>query len=80
MNNDYGMAAGLGIGMVIIGIIVYLGIFALAIWVQYLIMRTAVKNGVILALRESGQQFPPAGGYRPGGYPPTGTPPYGPQS
>ena len=67
MNNDYGWAAGAGIGFFILVTVLYLGFLALTIWISYLLMRTAVKNGVILAMRETGQQFPPGGGYRPGG-------------
>ncbi len=73
MSNDYsGVAASLGIGFFIIGLLIYLAILALVLWVSYLIMRTAVKNGVILAMRETGQQFAPV--QRPG-YPPA-APPY----
>ncbi|WP_298740891.1 hypothetical protein [uncultured Microbacterium sp.] len=65
MNPDYsGAAAGFGIGFFIIAIVIYLAILALMVWVSYLIMRTAVKNGVKLAMQETGQQFGPAG-YRP---------------
>ncbi len=65
MNSDYGAAAGLGIGFIIIMIVIYLALIALGIWIQYLIMRTAVKNGVKLAMQESGQQFPPMHPYQP---------------
>lgn len=64
MNPDYGAAAGIGVGFIIFGIVLYIAILALALWVSYLLMRTAVKNGMILAMRETGAQFPPAG-YRP---------------
>lgn len=65
MNPDYsGAAAGLGIGFFLIAIVIYLAILALMLWLGYLIMRTAVKNGVKLAMQETGQQFPPQG-YRP---------------
>ncbi|WP_423494225.1 hypothetical protein IM711_13565 [Microbacterium esteraromaticum] len=50
--DDYGWAAGLGIGMFILGAVVYLGVLALTIWVGYLIMRTAVKNGILKADEE----------------------------
>ena len=79
MNPDYGAAAGFGIGFIILMLVIYLGLIALMLWVSYLIMRTAVKNGVKLAMQETGQQFAPMG-YRPpmppqvpGGYqgPPT---------
>lgn len=69
--NSYGNA-GLGVGFVILMIVIYLALIALGIWIQYLIMRTAVKNGMKLAMQETGQQFPPAG-YRPA------MPPQGPQ-
>ncbi|WP_394279436.1 hypothetical protein [Microbacterium sp.] len=69
MDNDYsGAAAGLGVGLFILFGVIYLGILALAIWIGYLIQRTAVKNGVLLAMKESGTQFPPS--YRPGAQPP----------
>lgn len=61
---DPGAVAGLGIGFMIIALVLYLGLIALMIWISYLIMRTAVKNGVILAMRESGAQFAPQA-YRP---------------
>lgn len=65
MNPDYsGAAAGFGIGFFIIAIVIYLAILALMVWVSYLIMRTAVKNGVKLAMQETGQQFA-SQGYRP---------------
>jgi hypothetical protein len=73
---DPGAIAGLGIGMVIVGLIIYLGIIALTIWIGYLIMRTAVKNGVIRAMQETGAQITPRGysapqapasGWRPNG-------------
>jgi len=74
MNSDYyGPMAGLGIGMVILGIILYLGILALMLWVFYLIVRTAVKNGILKADEEraarSGRGAPPQGYRPPHGYP-----------
>lgn len=69
MNPDYGTFAGLGVGLIIFGIITYLAILALVLWLSYLLMRTAVKNGMILAMRETGAQFGPVG-YRPPGQPP----------
>lgn len=71
MSNDYsGAAAGLGIGVLIIGFIVYIAILALAIWVSYLIMRTAVKNGILRADEERARRGIPVGGMAPpaGGY------------
>jgi len=66
MNPDYaGAMAGLGIGFFFIALLIYLAVLALVLWIGYLIMRTAVKNGVILAMRETGQQFAPV--QRPGG-------------
>ena len=54
--DDYtGAAAGLGIGMIIFGIVLYFGTLALMIWVGYLIMRTAVKNGILRADAERAQ-------------------------
>lgn len=76
MSNDYsGAAAGLGIGVLIVGFLVYIAILALALWIGYLIMRTAVKNGILRADEErarrgiggGGMTPPPAGaGYGPG--------------
>lgn len=63
MYNDYaGPAAAFGIGFIVLGIAIYLGTIALILWVSYLLMRTAVKNGMLLAMRESGGQFPGGGG------------------
>ncbi|MDD7928587.1 hypothetical protein [Microbacterium thalli] len=73
MYNDYsGPAAAFGIGFVVLGIALYLGTIALILWVSYLLMRTAVKNGMLLAMREGGQPFPP--GYGTGARP--AAPPY----
>lgn len=49
MSEDYGWLAGLGIG---VAIIIYVGIAALSIWITYLIIRTAVKNGILRADEE----------------------------
>lgn len=53
MYNDYasGIFAGFGLFLVL-AIVVYLAILALAMWIGYLIIRTAVKNGILLADRE----------------------------
>ena len=68
MYNDYaGPAAAFGIGFIVLGIAIYLGTIALILWVSYLLMRTAVKNGMLLAMRESGGQFPGGGGIGAGG-------------
>ncbi|UUT35631.1 hypothetical protein [Microbacterium elymi] len=66
--NDYSGMAGLGFGVLLVGLIVYLGTLALALWIGYLIMRTAVKNGVLLADEERARRaggFPPGAGPRP---------------
>ncbi|MCM3697694.1 hypothetical protein [Microbacterium oleivorans] len=84
--NRYGEFAGLGVGLVILMIVLYVGFLALLIWVGYLIQRTAVKNGMLRAMQESGMTFAPrpgppypGGGY-PGGQPPhPGQPPAPPQ-
>lgn len=44
-NSSYGLSAP----SIIIVLVIYLGSLALAMWVGYLIMRTAVKNGTLLA-------------------------------
>ncbi|OWP21400.1 hypothetical protein CBF90_11275 [Microbacterium sp. AISO3] len=68
MYNDYaGPAAAFGIGFIVLGIAIYLGTIALILWVSYLLMRTAVKNGMLLAMRESGGQFPGGGAGGVGG-------------
>lgn len=70
--NDYaGVAAGLGIGAIIFGLVIYLGTIALMLWIGYLIMRTAVKNGILRADAERAAQ-------RPGGI--YGAPPQHPQN
>lgn len=78
MNDEYGWAAGLGIGMFLLVAVIYLGILALSLWITYLIIRTAVKNGILKADEErarrgyatpaprTGYSHPPA----PGAYPP----------
>lgn len=74
--NDYGnIAAGVGFGLFIAFIIIYLGTIALVLWIGYLIMRTAVKNGILLADAERARSQGPAGGYpgQPPQYP--GQPP-----
>lgn len=77
MYNDYaGPAAAFGIGFVALGIAIYLGTIALVLWVSYLLMRTAVKNGMLLAMRESGGQFPGGGGAGYGAGPRPAAPPY----
>ncbi|MCZ4067274.1 hypothetical protein O1W71_06295 [Microbacterium sp. H37-C3] len=77
MYNDYaGPAAAFGIGFVVLGIAIYLGTIALVLWVSYLLMRTAVKNGMLLAMRESGGQFPGGGVGGYGAGPRPAAPPY----
>lgn len=41
--------------LVLLMIGVYVGIAVLSIWITYLIIRTAVKNGILLADRERGR-------------------------
>lgn len=70
VSNDYsGAAAGLGIGVLIVGFLVYIAILALAIWIGYLIMRTAVKNGILRADEERARRGLAGGGMAP---PPAG--------
>lgn len=74
--DDYsGLAAGLGIGAIIFGLVIYLGVIALTLWIGYLIMRTAVKNGILRADAERAAQRP-GGTY---GAPPQGGPAVPPQ-
>jgi len=73
--NSYPGWAGLGFGIFFLVLLVYLGILALALWIGYLIMRTAVKNGILLADAERMR------GGRPGPYGyPGPQPPHNPQS
>jgi hypothetical protein len=59
MDNDYsGLAAGLGIGAIIFGLVIYLGTIALMLWIGYLVMRAAVKNGILRADAERAGQRP----------------------
>jgi len=75
MNNDYsGLAAGLGIGAIIFGLVIYLGTLALILWIGYLIMRTAVKNGILRADAERAARHPGGTYGVPGGSAP-GAPP-----
>ena len=80
--DNYGSYAGLGAGLIIMAVVLYVGTFALAIWVGYLIQRTAVKNGMLRAMQESGMTFAPrpgapyAGGGQPGAGHPGAQPPY----
>lgn len=49
---DFGDVApwlGLGLFWVLIMLVIYVGVFALMIWIFYLIIRTAVKNGILRA-------------------------------
>ncbi|MGV9194492.1 hypothetical protein ACQ143_09130 [Microbacterium sp. MC2] len=84
MNNDFGWAAGIGVGFFVLMLAIYLGVLALCLWIGYLIMRTAVKNGILLADAERasrgyggpggyGASAPgvPPQGYRPPPVPPT---------
>lgn len=51
---DYAAFAWIG---VLFGIVLYAGLLALSLWVTYLIIRTAVKNGILLADRARGRHF-----------------------
>ena len=52
-NNDYsGWVAGMGLVGILIAVVLYLGTLALTLWVFYLIIRTAVKNGILKADEE----------------------------
>jgi hypothetical protein len=76
MNYDTpNLAAGLGIGAIVLGIVLYLAGIALALWIGYLVIRTAVKNGILRADAEraargyggpTGYAGPPVGGTGPG--------------
>jgi hypothetical protein len=53
---DSGWIAGVGLIGFLIGIVIYLGILALTLWVFYLIIRTAVTNGILKADEARGQR------------------------
>lgn len=75
MYNDYSGFAGFGIGLFFVGLLIYLGTVALVLWIGYLIIRTAVKNGILRADAERAAQHStgPYGQY-PGGGPGYGGP------
>ena len=53
MNNDYSpFATSFGVGAIILFIVFYAGTTALTLWIGYLIIRTAVKNGILKADEE----------------------------
>jgi hypothetical protein len=60
VENDYsGWIAGAGFIGLVIGLVIYLGVLALTLWVFYLIIRTAVKNGILKADEvRSGRRYP----------------------
>lgn len=73
----YGDFTGLGVGIIILMMVLYLGTLALALWVGYVIQRTAVKNGMLRAMQESGMTFAPRPGPQyPGSGRPGAQPPY----
>lgn len=72
MEYDPSVTAGLGFGAIIIGIVIYFGTIILMIWIGYLIMRTAVKNGILRADEERARRGVPPWGGGPGGF---GAPP-----
>jgi hypothetical protein len=54
-----GLILGTGIVGILIGIVLCLGILAITLWVFYLIIRTAVKNGILKADEERARrQYP----------------------
>lgn len=52
VGDNSGWIAGFGIAGVLLAILLYLGTVALTLWVFYLIIRTAVKNGILHADEE----------------------------
>lgn len=52
---DIGTMFGAGIGIFLLGVLLYFGTIALVLWIGYLIMRTAVKNGILLADKARGE-------------------------
>lgn len=69
--DDDGSYAGLGAGLIIMAVVLFVGTFALAIWVGYLIQCTAAKNGMLRGMQESGMTFSPrpSAPYSAGGHP-----------
>jgi hypothetical protein len=51
-----GWIAGFGIVGLLFAIVIYVGVLALTLWVFYLIIRTAVKNGILRADEERGRR------------------------
>ncbi|WP_203137476.1 hypothetical protein [Microbacterium sp. JZ31] len=47
-----GPLAGFSVLAVLVGIVMYLGMLALMLWLFYLVIRTAVKNGILKADEE----------------------------
>ncbi|GAA1056584.1 hypothetical protein GCM10017608_22190 [Agromyces luteolus] len=45
-NIDPGMVGGLSVAALIIGSLIYLAIIALSLWIGYLIIKAAVRNGL----------------------------------
>ncbi|WES63913.1 hypothetical protein P0L94_15775 [Microbacter sp. GSS18] len=60
MDNDYGWVAGFGIAGILIAFVLYVGVIALTLWVFYLIIRTAVKNGILKADEERARRRYPS--------------------
>lgn len=54
-----GLILGTGIVGILIAIVLYLGMLALTLWVFYLIIRTAVKNGILKADEERARRAYP---------------------
>ena len=53
MDNDYSpFVTSLGVGAIILFILFYAGTIALTLWIGYLIIRSAVKNGILRADEE----------------------------
>ncbi len=52
---DIGAMFGAGVGIFLFGALLYFGTIALVLWIGYLIMRTAVKNGILLADKARGE-------------------------
>lgn len=60
MDNDYSpFATSLGGGAIILFIVFYAGTIAVTLWIGYLIIRTAVKNGILKADEERARRRQP---------------------
>jgi hypothetical protein len=65
-----GLLAAYGL-FLILAVVLYVGVLAVVLWVAYILMRTAVKNGILLADQQRAQSLSrgPAGAPVPPAHP-----------